>query len=67
VIIAAFLMLKFRWPIGKALDYFGQRFPGVKLKPTYLNALLALEKRLRKKKAISSNSGWEYQVADKEE
>jgi hypothetical protein len=58
VVVSAFLMTRFGWPLTKALDYFSQRLPGVKLKPRYANSLMKFEKWLKSQKLISDLTGW---------
>ena len=44
--VVAYLMYKFRWGCGKALDYVHAKRPDIDVQPSFLTQLMSLDKRL---------------------
>jgi protein-tyrosine phosphatase len=54
VVVASYLMKKYKWSLYKTLEFLSSRRPDIELRPSYVNQLADYEKRLDKTNRVKT-------------
>jgi len=67
VLLASYLMRKFRWDLFKSLEFIGSRVPNLRLAQGFVQQLNTLESRLMKEGLGPRSSDWRVRAFESEE